>query len=416
MWASWIYDNPGVDTDGDGNFGKARFCNQDSVLLSIDTISIGPPLITDTVWDYTVVDTFFYEGDGVPDFRGASPPPAPDFWLASGDGYIKIRFNGLRSETTRDVFSHVIDFEGYRIYVGRDSRPGSFAIVASYDIEDYNKYIWNNNRPAGPGWEMLETPYSLQELRCAYGKSCDDDTFDPLEYPIHNPYVAGNDSLFYFEAQDFNASRLGIGTGIVKRFPNQAYPTSLHPDSAQPEELTADGYLKYFEYEYVMNDLLPTVEYWVNVTAFDFGFPQSGLPSLETSASLGAKSAFPVLNPDAGQQDALNVYIYPNPYRIDGGYRSRGYEGRLEDDRPSDRVRAVHFANLPPLCTIRIFTLDGDLVREIPHGVPSSDPNFGHDSWDLLTRNTQLAVSGLYYWSVETPDGRSQVGKLVIIM
>jgi|GEM_PF-1466393 len=33
---------------------------------------------------------------------------------------------------------------------------------------------------------------------------------------------------------------------------------------------------------------------------------------------------------------------------------------------------------------------------------------------DLMTRNTQLAVSGLYYWVVES-EGRSQIGKLTII-
>ena len=32
---------------------------------------------------------------------------------------------------------------------------------------------------------------------------------------------------------------------------------------------------------------------------------------------------------------------------------------------------------------------------------------------DLITRNTQLAVSGLYYWTVEGDDGSVQIGKLL---
>jgi hypothetical protein len=39
-----------------------------------------------------------------------------------------------------------------------------------------------------------------------------------------------------------------------------------------------------------------------------------------------------------------------------------------------------------------------------------------HDSWDLITRNTQAVVSGVYYWTVEGADGRVQIGKLVIIL
>jgi hypothetical protein len=63
--AKWTFDNPGVDTDGDGYRGKYRLCVHDSALV-YDTIQYDP-LITDTVWVYTDVDTIFYEGDGVPD-------------------------------------------------------------------------------------------------------------------------------------------------------------------------------------------------------------------------------------------------------------------------------------------------------------------------------------------------------------
>lgn len=42
--------------------------------------------------------------------------------------------------------------------------------------------------------------------------------------------------------------------------------------------------------------------------------------------------------------------------------------------------------------------------------------SFWSDAWNLLTRNTQMVVSGLYYWSVEDYDGRTQVGNLAIIM
>lgn len=65
---------------------------------------------------------------------------------------------------------------------------------------------------------------------------------------------------------------------------------------------------------------------------------------------------------------------------------------------------------------IRIYSLDGNLVRELDHNIDPSDPLSNHHAWDLITRNTQLVVSGLYCWSVESPEGETQIGKLVIIM
>ncbi|MEA3297723.1 MAG: hypothetical protein U9R56_07660, partial [candidate division Zixibacteria bacterium] len=110
-WASRIYDNPGVDTDSNGYAGKFRICHSDSAIYEINTLS-EDPLILDTIWEYLVSDTMFYEGDGVPDFVGASPPPAPEFWVETSVGSVRIRFIGLRSETTRDAFSYLVDFEG----------------------------------------------------------------------------------------------------------------------------------------------------------------------------------------------------------------------------------------------------------------------------------------------------------------
>ena len=417
-WASWIYDNPGVDTDHNGYRGKSHICCTDSIVREVDTTINGEDTIIIEI-KYTACDTFWYEGDGVPDFRGAAPPPAPDFWVESSVGGLKIRFNGLRSETTRDVFSRLIDFEGYRVYVGRDIRNESFSLVASYDRKDYNKYVFDPSARTPSGWVIRDIPYTLEQLRCLYGESCDDTTFHPLDYAMFDPYQHPEfpESTFYFAKQDNNTTELGVDTPIRKIYPDQPYPSSLIPDSSRAEELTEDGYLKYFEYEVVIDGLLPTVEWYVNVTAFDYGSPESGLSALETSKTVGVDSAFALSGWVEVQQENLDVFVYPNPYRIDGDYGERGFEGRNPlIIRPPDRTRVIHFANLPPKCMIRIYTLDGDLVRELVHDKSPSDPQASHDEWNMITRNTQMVVSGLYYWTVEDEDGRIQTGKLAIIM
>ncbi len=422
-WASWIYDNPGVDSDSDGYFGEFEVCVLDSTAVdtTIVTDSLGNPIDTTFSFEPTVAETCWTVGDGIPDFRGASPPPAPDFWLEpiappypieSPYGQIRVLFNGLRSETTRDVFSNEFDFEGYRVYVGRDNRSTSFTLLVSYDIEDYNKFVFDDFTNE---WVLRDTPLRPEEIEAIYGIPANADSI--LQYTRTRPFIKpSSDSLFYFAPQDFNFSDLSNPDGIQKVYPNAPYPSTLDPAEADSSDLTPEGRFKYFEYEFVIKDLLPSVPWYVNVTAFDYGSPQSGLEALETNVTLGAKDAYPLATAKDVQDLDLEVLVYPNPYRIDAGYRGLGFEGRRRQDFPDNRVREIHFANLPAKCVIRIFTIDGDLVREIEHDEDPNDPNASHDSWDLITRNTQMVVSGLYYWTVEDESGEVQIGKLAIIM
>ncbi|UCE25232.1 MAG: hypothetical protein JSU74_04070 [Candidatus Zixiibacteriota bacterium] len=392
--AKWVYDNPGVDTDGDEYAGEFVVCNS---------------------------DTIYHTGDGVPDWRAAMPPAPPAFWLEPVVNGIRVRFNGTRTENEPDLFSHLVDFEGYHVYIGLDRRASSMALAASYDRENFDKYVYTGHAGSAFDYTLFDPPYSPDSLRCLYGSAedpCQDTLFNPLSFTRATPYLHPEfpDSIFYFVPHDHNASIYGVTTPFSKVYPDQPHPDLYHPDSIPAEAYTAEGYLKYYEYEFVFEDLLATVPYCINVTAFDFGQPDLQLKGLESSVTGGIKSAFPLTSSDAAAGGNAKVYVYPNPYRGDAGYRDLGFEGRMEDDRPDYRVRAINFGNLPPKCTIYIYSLDGDLVRKLDHDMDPSDPNCGHDSWNMITRNTQMVVSGLYYWVVESEDGSTQMGKLVIIM
>ncbi|MGD8604692.1 MAG: hypothetical protein PVF49_08970 [Anaerolineales bacterium] len=409
-WAEWIYDNPGFDTDGDGYAGEYRDCCQDSAIASIDS-TVTPP---DTVWSLNACERVWTSGDGVPDWRAISPPPPPRMIVEPSDNTLRIRFNGTYSETTKDIFLQKVDFEGYRVYYSRDARESSYSLLTSYDRENYDKFVWVPTRRV---WELTTIPYSLKELRCYYGESCADSSFDPLTFTRSQPYFMPGfpDSTFYFTPHDFNRSEFGVTTQIRKVYPDQPYPSNLLPDSARADERTEDGLLKYFEYEYTIDGLLPTVGYYVNVTAFDFGAPQMGISPFETSKTLNAAFAYPTPNSQTAAEQNLKAYIYPNPYRINDDYYGKGFEGRDAEWYIPDRLRRIHFANLPARCTISIFSLDGDLVRQWDHDMDPNDPASSHDEWDLITRNTQRVVSGIYYWTVAEPNGKTQIGKLVII-
>jgi hypothetical protein len=411
-WASWVYDTPGYDTDGDHFFGKSRICTLDSQIVRIDTIVNGFDTTFVNIYEPTLADTTWYEGDGVPDFRGAGPPPSPRVRVIPADGQLTVRWNGFYSETTRDIFSKLIDFEGYRVHIGRDnSSPASFSTVASYDLENYNRYVYRLDEAGRLDWVLDQAPYTLDSLRVLYGNPL----FDPQIYHRDNPIVVSGIS-YYFEQQDFNQSGLG-GQGQIRK----SYPTATKP-TGDPNTWTADEVTtehgsplpKFYEYEFTISNLLSSVRYFLSVTTFDFGSPKADLPPLESDVLHGVIEEYPQFSADSVEALGKNVYIYPNPYRLDADYRGHGFEARGQSDRPDDRVREIHFANLPFVCTIRIYSLDGDLIKEIRHDKSAGDPESSHDTWDLTTRNTQAVVSGLYYWVVESSE-RNQIGKLVII-
>jgi hypothetical protein len=400
-WASWVYDNPGVDTDGDGYRGRFRICD--------DTTGL-PPDSADT----TGRKIQWIEGDGVPDFRGAGPPPAPKLLIRPSVGKFVYRWNGYYSETTEDVFLQKVDFEGYRVYAGLDERDDSFTLLSSYDRENFNMYRWADDPESEPEWLLEQEPLDLDSLRVLFN----DYDFDPLLYTRVNP-LHYDGQIFYFEKQDFNVSDLTLTNGIRKAYPEITEPPPEDSSLWQPEDLTdehGEPLPKYYEYEYVYDGVLSTIPYFLAVTAFDFGSPVVGLPALETAAVNNHIVEYAQNPVEVVESEQLDVYVYPNPYRFDANYRDAGFEGRRfgERDRPDDRVRRIHFANLPRECIISIYSIDGDLIREITHNYPEGGPGSMHNTWDLITRNTQLVVSGLYYWVVESAD-RTQIGKLVII-
>lgn len=445
-WADWVYDNPGYDTDSDGYAGEFTECPLDSTFTRWDTtswkygadscgIGVDSCPVLRAIYEYDEIDTVWRKGDGIPDFRGASPPPRPILHtVETGAGWVRLVWNGALSENAKDVFSREADFEGYRVWIARDERASSYSVLSSYDIEDYNRWEY---REATGTFGLIQSPFTLTELRCLYADdSCSDQSFLPENYPRHKPLVVG-DSIFYFEPQDFNRSILGhedgANTEIRKVWPDAPHPPILEADSIRilypeggdtvyTEFLTDSGFVKYYEYEYTVEQLLPTVPYWLNVTAFDYGSPKSGLAALETSRSILPEVVYPLPSPEPSDRlGSDEVFVWPNPYRSDGDYRARGFEDFGANDIDDDRVRAIHFANLPDECKISIYSIDGDMIREIDH--PASFyqdggcPQTSHEAcWDMITRNTQQVVSGLYYWTVEDRFGNIQIGKLAIIM
>jgi len=119
----------------------------------------------------------------------------------------------------------------------------------------------------------------------------------------------------------------------------------------------------------------------------------------------------PAYYDETTQITELNVKVTPNPYLIHNEWQQTFNPRRLK------------FINLPAECTIRIFNLNGELVRTITH-VSTLEPGIGEQEvlgsaggdewWDLLTDNRQLISSGVYIFHIQSDVGE-QVGKFVVI-
>jgi hypothetical protein len=122
--------------------------------------------------------------------------------------------------------------------------------------------------------------------------------------------------------------------------------------------------------------------------------------SVDTAGNIGAKTNVTLHQTQLGGTESLeNVVVVPNPYIVRSGFTGAG-----------NVDNTIGFYNLPKKCTIRIISYSGQLIETIDHA--SGDYSV---EYFKTTRNNQVIASGVYFFVVETPDGKRTHGKFVVI-
>jgi hypothetical protein len=98
------------------------------------------------------------------------------------------------------------------------------------------------------------------------------------------------------------------------------------------------------------------------------------------------------------------IYVVPNPYVAYSGLELPGQTSTLRGER------ALQFRNLPPRCTIRIYTMTGELVDTI-----EKDDNSSTAFWNLLSNEGQRLAYGVYLYHVDVPGAGETVGRFALI-
>jgi hypothetical protein len=363
QWADWVYDNPGVDTD-----------------------SLTDPFHYRGKYRITASgDTFWYKGDGVPDFAGPPPPPSPRLSFETARNQITLIWDGKETEHKVDKFSNKQDFEGYRIYMSKTGRADDYTILGDFDLEDFDYVWWDTTKNPAQWSKWTKPPKKLINFESGF----DPDTARLVDL-VPDPYQEED------QVPSWNKGH----------FIPYGWNTGLDRIILDSDDTT---------YTYTMDNISESQGLYFAVTAYDYGNPVTKLSSLESAPSINAKLVFPI---ERGTGE--NVMVYPNPYFLSKalepatGYLDMGWEdpdgsGNTQFDR------RIIFSGLPNDWIIRIFTVDGDLVKQIQETDAYYQLAPGVCFWDLISRNTQAVVSGLYIYAIDGAGGYHELGKIAII-
>jgi hypothetical protein len=94
------------------------------------------------------------------------------------------------------------------------------------------------------------------------------------------------------------------------------------------------------------------------------------------------------------------IHTVPDPY----------YVTNALEQSTNDKI--LRFVNLPSQCIVRIYSLSGILVNALTLNDPTGG---GELTWNLRNRNNQFVASGVYFYHVETPDGKQRIGRFTVV-
>ena len=385
-------------------------------------------------------------------WNAESPPPSPnlnvaaaynysdnpDRVVAGGDDVITLAWDNI-SETTADPKSGQFDFRAYRVWkVAGWQRPvgasgpndEDWALMAEYRLFDYA----DSNYTRDPVSDTTVCPMIFvpnYEYPAGH-PHCSDPLADPLQLraggcrdtaTVKICLLRGN----FWDRQSGKILRAenvpcisdsngcvqdsGIVIGTSTRTKRTRYPVG--------------------RYMIVDREVKNGFIYFYSVTAGD---------STAGSQLFGRRSAVEAdqVTPQSSAKTGKSVWVVPNPYRGFTSILTRPSAWDLTPNATDPTGTHIDFMGLPPgKWKVRIYTVSGDMVAELKSDDqvnqsvrgPITGPdgrtrpgynrqqdtaNDGQARWNLISRNGQDVVSGIYLFVVESDQGQ-QRGKFVVI-
>lgn len=102
-----------------------------------------------------------------------------------------------------------------------------------------------------------------------------------------------------------------------------------------------------------------------------------------------------------------DIKVVPNPYVVANSWEP------LNPYANGRGPRELHFIHLPEKCTVRIFNVRGQLVRELEHRAESISD--GTLIWDMQTKDLLDISYGIYIYHVDAGELGTKIGKFAVI-
>ena len=251
------------------------------------------------------------------------------------------------------------DFGGYRIYRSTNSSDTTnMTLVRRYSV----------NTGDEPLWHFSQVNPATLEFEC--------------------DGVAAFDSVLTFVDPDSNGSLVKVCRHMDRLGRCLSKGDSVWALVAPPGP--HDGFRTWYTVTYEAQNSIDNNYEELFVPDSADNYARCGQPGASgTCPNLNSKAANRVaapVEPTAGPTANLQtVSVVPNPFRA-----------RESWDRPDGNE--VHFINLPAKAKIRVYTVAGDLIRELDHNDPVRD----FERWDLKNASGKDVSSGIYMYRIES--------------
>lgn len=364
-------------------------------------------------------------------FPGKIPPVPPSVRIVASDNAVDLYWDD-RSEFDPDPTHGQIDFESYRIWrVSNWTRPPGTAPTAGPGSVEWaliEEYDLVNTIPAGIGGSDSARSLGRNTGLAGAGYipvSLADPQFDGLA-EVMQTFVDADVNNRFLRLPTIRNSLSAVRPGMEVFLPWEYAPTVLdtffevtsRAPAPPPDRVFGKRGTNYYYYRdtEVHNGFVT----FYSVVASDHEMVWDG--SRYQLAGYGIQS-----DPENNQhivtpaplaqtkeqraKEGVNIYVYPNP-------ATRASLAEFQQQPASTAsptgVR-VMFNNLPAAQNkVSVFTTSGDLVIALNHNGTNGS---GAISWDLVSRNGQEVVSGIYLYVVESDDDHFATfrGRFVVV-
>jgi len=401
-------------------------------------------------------------------WNAESPPPNPNLnvsalynyadnpsrIVAVGDNQVTLAWDNL-SEITPDPKTNRLDFRGYRVWKAANwRRPVGSAGPSDNDwsllgeFRQFHTYTYDGTSMT---WVLQQQNYS-KDSPTATDSVCPKVFVPNYNFPDGRVGPATVDICLQLDdlwdpqsgriirAEKINCVQVLDSKGKLVCDSAQACIMNVDAvvcSTAASSPLKWEHRTRYpvGRYRLVDREVKNGFVYFYSVTAFDSTGSGQGMSMLEGRRSATESDG---VVPQALVREGKSAWVVPNPYRGGRNIADRPSSWDLTPNGSDPTGTHIDFMGLPGgKWTIQVFTVSGDLVQTLRaddavnesirtpitgadgrtvqgYNRQQDNPMDGQASWNLISRNGQDIVSGIYLFTVES-DGVIQRGKFVVI-